>query len=87
MQECLHLAAAGALDIGTIEHIRLPDLIAVFGFVLLARRGSEQLAFGKAALFEEAIQGGGGDRWLALAGRQSQFAQQGGAGAMRIFAL
>ena len=62
MQEGLHLAAAGALDVGAIEHVGLPDLVAVFGFELLVRRRGEQLPFGEAALFEEAIQGGGGDR-------------------------
>ena len=55
MQQSLHLAAAGTLDIGAIEHVRLPDLIGVFGFELLVRRGSEQLAFSEAALFEETI--------------------------------
>ena len=38
-----------------------------------------------AALFEEPIQRGGGYRRLVFAGRQSQFAQQRGAGAMWIF--
>ncbi len=55
LQQSLHLAAAGALDIGAIEHVRLPDLIGVFGFELLVGRGSEQLALGEAALFEETI--------------------------------
>ena len=87
MQEGLHLAAAGTLHIGTIEHVRLPDLIAVCGFELLVRRGSQQLALGEAALLEEAVEGGGGDGWVVLAGRQSQLAQQGGAGAMRVLAL
>src|SRR5262249_7270785 len=32
-----------------------------FGFELLVRRGSEQLALSESALLEEAIQGGGGD--------------------------
>jgi hypothetical protein len=31
VQEGLHLAAAGALDVGTEQHVGLPDLIAVFG--------------------------------------------------------
>ena len=64
VQEGLHLAAAGPLDVGAEEHVGLPDLIAVFGFELLVRRGSEQLPFREAALFEEAIQRGGGDRRL-----------------------
>jgi hypothetical protein len=86
MQQGLHLAAARALNIRTIEHVRLPDLVGEFGFELLACRRSEQLAFGESALLEEAIQGGGGDGGFVLAG-QSQLPQQGGAGAVRVFAL
>ena len=71
MQEGLHLAAAGALDVGAEEHVRLPDLVAVFGFELLVRRRSEQLAFRKAALFEEAVEGGGGDAG-ACSGRTTE---------------
>jgi hypothetical protein len=41
MQQGLHLAAARTLDVRTIEHVRLPDQIAVFGFELLMRRWSE----------------------------------------------
>jgi hypothetical protein len=41
MQQRLHFAAAGTLHIRTIEHVRLPDLVAVFGFELLVRRWSE----------------------------------------------
>ena len=74
MQQSLHLAAAGALDIGAVEHVRLPDLVAVFGFELLVCRWSKQLTFRKAALFEEAVEGGGGDAGGVLACRQSQFA-------------
>ena len=73
MQQGLHLPAARALDIGTKEHVRLPDLIAVLGFELLVRQRSQQLAFGQAALFEEAVEGGSGDAGRVLAGRQSQF--------------
>ena len=88
VQKGLHLAAAGALDVGAEEHVGLPDLIAVFGFELLVRRGSEQLAFGEAALFEEAIQRGGGQRRVRFGPEdRCQFAQQGGAGAMRVFAF
>ena len=72
MQQGLHLPAARTLDIRTIEHVRLPDLIAVLGFELLVRRRSEQLAFGKAALFEEAVESGSGDSGLVLSRRQSQ---------------
>jgi hypothetical protein len=42
----------------------------------------QQLAFGEAALFEEAVQRGGGHAGIVLSGRQGQFAQQGGAGAL-----
>ena len=57
MQHGLHLAAARAPHIRTIEHVRLPDLVAVLGFELLAGLGSEQLLFRKAALLQETIQG------------------------------
>jgi hypothetical protein len=87
MQKGLSFAAVGAQDVGAREHIRLPDLVAEFGFELLVRRGSQQLAFGEATLFKEAIQGGGRDGRFVLPGRQSQFAQQRGAGAMRVFAF
>ena len=41
-----------------LEHVRLPDLIAVFGLELFVGRRSEQLAFRKAALLEEVVEGG-----------------------------
>ena len=41
VQEGLHLAAAGALDVRPTEHVGLPDLVAQFGFELLVRRWSE----------------------------------------------
>jgi len=44
----------------------------VFGFELLVRLRSEQLAFGKAALFEEAVESGSGDSGRVFARRQSQ---------------
>src|SRR5207302_9932017 len=52
------------------------------------RRSSdlEQLLFRKAALFEEAVECGSRDRGRLLIGRQSQFAQQSRAGAMRVLA-
>jgi len=74
MQQGLHLAAAGALHIGAIEHIRLPDLIAMFGLELLVGLRSEQLTFRKAALFEEAVESRRGDARLVLSRRQGQLA-------------
>ena len=87
MQKGLHLAAARPLDIGAKQHVGLPDLIAELGFELLVRGGFEQLTFGETALFEEAVQRGGGHAGIVLSGGQGQFAQQGGAGAMRVFAF
>jgi hypothetical protein len=55
VQQGLHFAAARMLDIGAIEHVGLPDLIAVFGFELLVGLRSEQLALRKAGLFEKPI--------------------------------
>jgi hypothetical protein len=72
MRQSLHLAAARALDIGAIEHVRLPDLVAVFGFELLVGRRSEQLTFGEAALFKKPIHGGSGDSGRVLARRHGQ---------------
>src|SRR5437867_4106226 len=66
------------------QHVGLPDLIAEFGLKLLVRRWGEQLLFRKAALFEEAVECGSRDRGRLLIGRQSQFAQQSRAGAMRV---
>src|SRR5947209_19013319 len=51
----------------------------------LCAGGSEQLACGEAALFEEAMEAGGGEGGFVLTGHESQLAPQGGAGAMRIF--
>ena len=87
VQEGLHLAAAGALDVRPAEHVGLPDLVAQFGFELLVRRRGQQLPFRKAALFEETVQCGGGDPGCILSGRQRQFAQQGGTGAVRVLAF
>jgi hypothetical protein len=38
--ESLPLAAAGALDVRAVEHVRLPDLVGVLGFEFLVRRGA-----------------------------------------------
>lgn len=78
--------STGAPHIGTVQHVRLPDLVAVFGFKLLTRLRSEQLLFRQAGLLQKTIQSRDGDGRLVLA-RQSQFAQQGRASTMRIFAL
>ena len=85
VQKDLPLAAPGTLDVRIVEHVRLPDLVGVFRFEFLLRGKSKQLALGEAALFEEAIEGGGRQTGGALAGGQRQFPQQGGSGAMGIF--
>ncbi len=56
VQVDLRLAAAGALHVRAVEHIGLPDLVAVFGLELFVRGRSQQLLFREAALLEEAIQ-------------------------------
>ena len=83
----LYAAATRAPDPGAEQHIGLPDLVAELGFKLLVRLGCEQLSLREAALFEEAIQRGRRDGGCVLAGRQGEFAQQGRAGAMWVFAL
>jgi hypothetical protein len=75
VQQRLHLASAGAPHVGAVEHVRLPDLVAVLGFELLVCRRGEQLAFRQAALFKEAVEGGGGDAGAILARGQRQLAQ------------
>src|SRR5256885_17069380 len=72
LKKDLHLAAIRAPDPGAKQHVGLPDLIAVFGFKLLMRLRREQLPFREAALFEETIQRGSGERGRVLAGRQGQ---------------
>lgn len=66
----LHAATAGAFDPGTEQHVRLPDLIAEFGFELFVRPWCEELSFREAVLLEEAIQGGSGDGRLVVSGGQ-----------------
>jgi hypothetical protein len=86
VEKDLHSSDARALHPGAEQHVGLPDLVAEFGFELLVRLRREELPLREAALFEEAIEGGGGKRGCGLPGRQSQFAQQRGAGAMGILA-
>ena len=62
IQEDLHAPATGALDVGPEQHVGLPDLITPLRFELLVRGCRQQLRSGQAALVEEAIQSGGGDR-------------------------
>jgi len=57
------------------------------GFELLVRGREQQLPLGETTLFEEAVQRGGGHTRRVPARRQGQFAQQGGAGTVRIFAF
>src|SRR4029077_15883762 len=87
VQEGLHLSAAGTWHIGPAEHVGLPDLIAASAFKLLARGSGQELPCGESALLEEAIERRGGGRGRVLIRRQSEFAQQGGAGAVWVFAL
>jgi hypothetical protein len=70
MQKGLHLAAAGPLDVGAEQHVGLPDLVAELGFELLVHGRLEQLPLGETALFEEAVQRGGGYAGLILFGGQ-----------------
>jgi len=89
LQEDLLLASAGARDSGAEEHVALPDRIGELGFILFARGRfvEQQLAFGEAAGAQEAIERGGRKAgWMSFAGR-GQFAQQRGAGTMRVLAL
>jgi len=44
------------------QHVGLPNLIAEFGLKLLVRRWGEQLLFRQAALFEETVECGSGER-------------------------
>ena len=83
----LHAAAIHPPNPGAKKHVGLPDLIAEFSFKLLVRRWGEQLFFREAALFEETVERGSGERGCVLTGRQGQFAQQSRAGAMRVLAL
>src|SRR5260370_40214427 len=69
------------------QHVGLPDLIAEFGLKLLVRRWCEQLLFRQAALFEEAVERGSGERGCVRTGRQGQLAQQRRAGSMGVLAL
>ena len=87
VEENLHASAIGAPNPGAEQHIGLPDQVAELGFKLLVGLGRQQLPFREAALFEEAVQSRGGYRRFVFTGRQSHFAQQRGAGAMRILAL
>ncbi len=61
IQEGLHAPATRTLDVRPVQHVRLPYLIASFGFELLMRWRSHQLAGGQVALFEEAMQSRGRD--------------------------
>ena len=85
IQEGLHPSAAGALDVGPEQHVRLPNLIAKLRFELLASRWSQQLPLGKAALLEKAVQSGRGNR--TDRGNQRQLPQQRGAGTVRVLAF
>src|SRR5207237_2608459 len=83
-KEGLPFRAAGTLEVGAIEQVRLPDLITELRFELLVPGLAEQFPGSEAALLEEAVERGSGE-WGRLA--EGQFAQKRGAGAMRVFAL
>src|SRR5271165_7368057 len=87
MQKDLYLTAARALDVRTEEHVGLPDLVAELGFELLVGGRRQQLALGESVLFEEAVERGGGHTGRVRPGRESQFAQQGGARTAGVFAF
>src|SRR5580700_2931284 len=87
IQKDLHAPATRALDVGPEQHVGLPDLITPLCFELLVRRCRQQLTGGQTALFEKAIQSGGGNRGGAGAGHQRQFAQQSHTGAMWVLAF
>src|SRR5215469_6833742 len=87
IQEGFRFAATGVWDIGTEQHVRLPDLVAELGLELLACRRGQQLLLGEAMLLEETVQGGCRDLGRVRTGTQGQFTQQGGAGTVRVFAL
>jgi hypothetical protein len=89
LEKDLHLSPAGPPDPGTEQHIRLPDLVSVLGFVLFMRRGfgQQQLPFGETAGAQEAIERGGREAGLVVVTGKRQFAQQGGAGAVRVLAF
>jgi hypothetical protein len=89
LEEDLLLASAGPFDPGTEEHVGLPDLIGKLRFVLLVRGGfiEKELAFGEAAGAQETIERGSRQAGLLGLVGQRQFAQQSGAGTMRVLAL
>jgi len=89
LQEDLLLAAAGARDPGAEEHVGLPDLIGELGFVLFVRGGlvEKQLPLGEAAGAQETIERGSRKSGLMSFAGGGQFAQQSGAGTMRVLAL
>ena len=89
LQKDLPLTPARPLDPGAEQHIGLPVLIGVLGFVLFVRRGfvEQQLTFGEAAGAQEAIERGDRQAGLVLLAAERQLAQQGGTGAVRVLAF
>ena len=86
LQKDLQLPATGPLDIRAKQHIGLPELIGKLDFELLTRGGvgGEQLASGKSAGAQKAIERGG--RELLFAGPPPIRAQS-RAGTVRVLAL
>lgn len=57
IQDGLHPSAAGALDVRSEQHVRLPNLITKLRLELLAGRWRQQLPLSEATLLEKAVQG------------------------------
>ena len=89
LQEDLLFASARSSDPGAEEHVGLPDLIGKLGFVLFVGGGfvEQELAFGEAAGAQETIERGGRKAGLMSFAGGGQFAQQSGAGTMRVLAF
>jgi len=89
LQEHLHLAATGALYPRAEEHVGLPDLVGMLGFILFVPVGGgaglQQLPLGKSTGAQETIERRRGD--FHLIPRQGQVIEQSRSSAMRAFAL
>jgi hypothetical protein len=86
LQEDLLLASARTPNPGAEEHVGLPDLVGKLGFVLFVGGGfvEQELAFGEAAGAQETIERGSRKAGPMNFAGGGQFAQQSGAGTMRV---